>query len=121
MTDFGVGFRSSEDVACLRDRVDAARARFREAAERYVLLRRAVDATRLEAQAICARTSELRESLRDSVGAYVVVLRRTDVPPERAIVLVKSAVVESDPVPDKYHRQVIEEAVRWAIDAYYAA
>jgi hypothetical protein len=122
MTDFGTSFRSSDDYsAALCDRVAAARARARSAAEEYVQLRRRVDASRTEAVEFCAQAALLGESLRDSVAAYVSVLRRTEVPPERAIVLVKSAVVESDSYPDKHHRQAVEEAVRWAVDAYYAA
>jgi len=120
MTDFGVSVRSSDECDPLRDRVAAARVQFRTVAERYVQLRRNVHAC-LEAQELLAQATELRESLRDSVADYVSVLRRINVPPERAIVLVKTAVVESDLVPDKHHRQVIEEAVRWAVDAYYAA
>ena len=41
-------------------------------------------------------------------------------PPERAVVLVKTAVIEPDSYPDKHNRHVVEEAVRWAVDAYYA-
>ena len=121
MTDFGISFRSSDDFSALLDRVAAARAQARLAAEEYVQLRRRAEASRNEARELCAQATMLSESLRDSVAAYVLALRRSDVPPERAIVLVKSAVVESDSFPDKHHRQVIEEAVRWAVDAYYAA
>jgi hypothetical protein len=121
MTDFGTSFRSSDDFTGLHDRAAAARGRFRVAAEQYVQLRRSVDMTRQGAQALLAQATEVRESVRDSVAAYVSVLRRIDVPPERAIVLVKSVVLESDLVPDRHHRQVIQEAVRWAVDAYYAA
>ena len=121
MTDFGIDFRSSDDFHNLRDRVAAARARTRAAAERYVRLRREADDTRQEARELRAQAAELRESFRDSVMAYAAALRGTDVPPERAVVLVKSAVVESAFYPDKHHRHVVEEAVRWAVDAYYAA
>jgi hypothetical protein len=121
MTDFGIDFRRSDDSSLLRDRAAAARARARVAAEQYVQLRRRAEAALDEARDLCAQTAELQASLRDSVAAYVSMLRRTDVPPERAIVMVKSAVVESDSYPDKHHRFVVEEAVRWAVDAYYAA
>lgn len=121
MTDFGIDFRSSDDFLHLRDRVAAARAQTQANAERYVQLRRTADATREEARELCAEAAELRERLRDSVTAYAVALRRTSVPPERVVVLVKSAVIESDSYPDKHNRHVLEEAVRWAVDAYYAA
>ena len=121
MTDFGIDFRSSDDFSHLRDRVAAARAQTRANAERYVQLRRTADAKREEAREFRAEAATLRETLRESVRAYAVALRRTSVPPERAVVLVKSAVIESDSYPDKHNRQVVEEAVRWAVDAYYAA
>jgi sulfur carrier protein ThiS len=121
MTDFGTSFRSSDDFSLPREKVAASRAQARLAAEQYVQLRRLAAATRDEAREIRVEAARLRESLRESVAAYAAALRKTDIPPERAIVLVKSAVVESDSYPDKHHRQVVEEAVRWAVDAYYAA
>lgn len=90
-------------------------------AERYVQVRRTVDATREEAHELRAQAATLQETLRESVMAYAAALRCTAVPPERAVVLVKSAVIESDSYPDKHNRQVVEEAVRWAVHAYYAA
>ncbi len=121
MTDFGIEFRSSDDYSLVRDRAAAARARASLLAERYVQLRRRAEVALNEARDFCAVTAELRDRLHDSVATYVSLLRRNDVPPERAIILVKSAMIESDSCPDKHHRHVIEEAVRWAVDAYYAA
>jgi hypothetical protein len=121
MTDFGASFRSSDDFSALRDRVAAARAQARLAAEEYVQLRRRAEASRTEALELCAQAARLSESLRESVAAYVSMLRQADVPPERAIVMVKGAMCESDPLPDKHQRHVVEEVVRWAVDAYYAA
>jgi hypothetical protein len=63
----------------------------------------------------------LRDQLRDSVASYAHVLRAADTMPERVVVLVKSAVVESGPLRDHDHRAVLEDVVRWAVDAYYAA
>ena len=121
MTDFGTNFRSSDEFSQLRDRVSAARAQACAIAERYVQVRREVETTRREARELRAEAAELRERFRDSVKAYAATLRGADVPPECAIGLVKSAVIESDWYPDKHQRQVVEEAVRWAVDAYYAA
>ena len=121
MTDFGIEFRSSDDFSHLRDRVAAARAHTRAAVEQYVRLRREADATREASRELRAQAEDLRARLRDSVMTYAAVLRGTNVPPERAVVLVKSVVVESVSFPDKHHRHVVEEAVRWAVDAYYAA
>ena len=121
MTDFGIDFRSSDDFSQMRDRLAAARAHTRVNAERYVQLRRTADATREEAQELRAQAAMLQETLRESVMVYAAALRRTSVPPERAVVLVKSALIESDSYLDKHNRYVVEEAVRWAVDAYYAA
>ena len=121
MTGFEASFRSSDEFGNLCDRVAAARAQTRANAERYVQLRRTADATREEARDLRARAAALRENLRDSVMAYAAMLRGSNVAPERAIVLVKSAIIESDSFPDKHNRHAVEEAVRWAVDAYYAA
>jgi len=121
MTGFGATFRSSDDFSNLRERVAVARAQTRANAERYVQLRRTADATLEEARELRAQAAMVRENLRDSVMAYAAVLRGSNVPPERAIVLVKSAITESDPYPDQHNRHAVEEAVRWAVDAYYAA
>ena len=110
MTDFGIDFRGSDDFPHLRDRVAAARAQTRANAERYVQLRRTVDATSEEAHDVRAQAAQLREELRDSVVAYAAALRRTSVPPERAVVLVKAAVMAADFCPDKHNRHVVEEA-----------
>lgn len=121
MTDSGTNFRSSDEFFQLRDRVAAARAQACAIAERDVQIRRTVDETRREARELRAEAAELRASLRNSVTAYVAELRGADVPPERAVLLVKSAIVESDSYPDKHQREVVEEVVRWAVNAYYAA
>ena len=84
-------------------------------------LRRQLELTRRESTEILAQAAQLRDGLRDSVRVYAAILRRTEIPPERAIILVKSAVRESDGYPDNRHHEMVEEAVRWAVDAYYAA
>ena len=92
MTDFGIDFRSSEDFGHLHDRVAAAKAQTRANAERYVQLRRTVDATREDTREIRAQAAKVREALRDSVMAYAAVLRGTAVPPQRAVVLAAGSV-----------------------------
>jgi hypothetical protein len=121
MTDLGTSFRGSEDIPTLHERAAAALAAARKAAERYVQLRRKAQATLGQTREILAETARLRDDLRDSVTRYVLMLRGAAVPPERAVILVKNAVFESDGYPDSHHREVVEEAVRWAVDAYYAA
>ena len=121
MNDFGDQIRSPSDRQVLRDRLAAAHAEARLAAEHYLRVRREVRATIGESHDLIVRARETRERLRASIMSYVAELRRDQVSPERAIILVKHAVLESASLPDSEHRLVVEESVRWAVDAYYAA
>ena len=62
-----------------------------------------------------------RALLRASLTAYVNALRADDLPPERMLRLVKSAV--TDALPDGTgtvaSRLLVEDAVRWSIETYY--
>jgi hypothetical protein len=99
----------------------ASRDAARSAAEHYVRVCRQCQLTIEASVELRATAQTLREQLRDSVRMYAIELRRDDVLPERVIVLIKSAIGESDPVRDHNHRAVVDDVVRWAVDAYYAA
>ena len=75
------------------------------------------------ATSLVQASATLRAELRDSVTAYVRHLRDDGVPPERMLVLVKSALRESTPLElDALEaRALMEDVVRWSVDAYYAA
>lgn len=121
MTDIGMQSSGPEEQPTLSDRASAARCVAHAAAQRYVHIRRQCQLTVGSSHELRAAAHALREQLRDSVTSYAEVLRADEVLPERVIVLVKSAVVESDPLRDHDHRAVLEDVVRWAVDAYYAA
>lgn len=121
MTDFGEKVRSPQDRLALHERVATAHADARVAAERYVRIRREMRTTMQTSHDLVDRSRAMRDSLRDSITAFVGVLRQDAVSPERTIILVKHAVLASDAVSDTEQRHVVEESVRWAVDAYYAA
>jgi hypothetical protein len=121
MTESGLHSRGPEGQRLLGDRAVAAREAACAAAERYVRICRQCQLTIEASQELRAAAQSLREQLRDSVTTYALELRRDKVLPERVIVLVKSAIGESDEVRDRNHRAVLDDVVRWAVDAYYAA
>jgi hypothetical protein len=121
MTESGRHSHAPEGQRSLGDRALASRDAARAAAERYVRICRQCQLTIEASQELRAAAETLREQLRDSVRTYARELRRDEVLPERVIVLMKSAIGESDEVRDQNHRAVLEDVVRWAVDAYYAA
>ena len=68
-------------------------------------------------------SNALPVELRASVTAYVRHLRDDGVPPQRMLVLVKAAVRESAPpeLDALEARALLEDVVRWSVDAYYDA
>jgi hypothetical protein len=121
MTESGLHSHSPEGQRSLGDRATASREAACTAAEHYVRVTRQCQLTMEASAELRAMARTLREQLRDSVRTYAVELRRDDVLPERVIVLMKSAVGDSDALRDQNHRAVLEDVVRWAVDAYYAA
>jgi hypothetical protein len=121
MSESGLHSHGPEGQGSLSDRAAASRDAARAAAERYVRICRQCQLTIQASQELRAAAQTLREQLRDSVRTYAIELRRDDVLPERVIVLMKSAIRESDDMRDQNHRAVLEDVVRWAVDAYYAA
>jgi hypothetical protein len=68
-------------------------------------------------------SADLRELLHASVAAYARRLKAEGQPPERMLVLVKSAVREA--VPPELDavevRELVEDVVRWSVEAYFEA
>jgi len=111
-----------EERRALTQRLAAASVAAREATERYVEIRRDCDVTLGESRELLAASRDLREQLRHVVTSYVSMLRLDGTPPERVIVQVKTAMESCALQLDaRRRRQVMEEVVRWAVDAYYAA
>jgi len=121
MSESGLHSHGSEGQRFLSDRAAACRDVARAAAERYVRICRQCQITIEASHELRAAAQTLREQLRDSVRTYALELRRDEVLPERVIVLMKTTIRESDAVRDQNHRAVVEDVVRWAVDAYYAA
>ncbi len=63
-----------------------------------------------------------RDALCDAVGALAACLRRDGLPPQRMLVLVKDAVRTVSPLPAEAlaAREIMSDAVRCGIAAYYA-
>ena len=74
-----------------------------------------------DAHALRAEADQLRIELRLAVSAYVVALRNMNVEPERMLVLVKALVDTPMRQADLTARELRDELVRTAIEAYYAA
>ena len=110
----------------IRNTIARARAAIRASRERTALSRSVL--TRSAELAVASeRTMQaslgLREQLRATVVAYVRQLKADGLPPERVLVLVKAAVLEATPPEFERGeaRALMEEAVRWSVEAYYEA
>lgn len=123
MTNDTVASRESEEKRrALMQRLAAASVAAREATERYVEIRRECELTVEKTREMLAASDELRAHLRTVVSSYVSLLRRDGVPPERMLVLVKNAVESAHADLDaRGRRAIMDEMVRWAVDAYFAA
>jgi hypothetical protein len=75
-------------------------------------------ASQREAAAVRA---EIRSELSESVIRYAILLRALGEPPERTLVVIKTAFSEAAPHQDDDNRAVLEDIVKWVVDAYYAA
>jgi hypothetical protein len=117
----GIGSRTHIRQTLDRSRlaIKAARERTRSSSSLLARSEALVGASAILVQASLA----IRAELRASVTAYARHLRTDGVPPERMLVLVKSAVREATPAElDAVEaRDLMEDVVRWSIDAYYHA
>lgn len=120
----GAGGRLPPEArTALRARADAARTAAHDAAVRYVAQRLAGDVVpEPSAAALTASVADLART-RTCVHAYVGHLRALDLPPERALVLVKHAVlVETAPVAhvDRGAWEALQARLAsWFVEAYY--
>jgi hypothetical protein len=110
----------------VRATLERARAAIRASRERALRSRAALGrAERLadESQRIMDASAALRDQLRAAVTAYVRDLRDDGLPSERVVVLVKSAIREATPpeLDPSEARQLMADAVRWTVEAYYEA
>ena len=122
MASFGAATPDQEYRRALTRRLAAASVAARAATERYVEIRRKCESTVEESRELLDVSRELREQLRHVVTSYVSILRLDGTPPERVILQVKTAVESCNLSLDaRRQRHLMDEVVRWAVDAYYAA
>jgi hypothetical protein len=116
-----MGPLSAADREQLRQRASEARMRTMELIARYVGLSARGTATLERARDSISRTHEERAALSASVARYAVLLRSLGEPPERTLILIKTAFSEAAPQQDPENREILESVVRWFVEAYYAA
>jgi hypothetical protein len=104
-------------LADCRRTVETAQA---QRARSQSLLARAADLID-RGERVVQQSLALRAQLRASVTAYVHHLRAEELPSERVLVLVKSTVREAAPpeLDVVEARDLMEDVVRWSIEAYY--
>ena len=99
--------------------------RTRSLLTQVAVLRDADRILRDDQHALLERCSELRRCMHTAIIEYAGTLRARGIPPERALVLLKSAlqrgVAGCDDAMDLAAEQLLHEGVDRAIDAYYAA
>lgn len=108
--------------------IDAARVvsdRARSLLARLSLARETNQARRVEQPELLDQCNMLRTEMHQAVTHYTEELRASGVEPERAIVMLKSALKDGlgtceDP-GDATAEQLLHDGVGWAIEAYYAA
>ena len=115
------GAPASVTVATARDCADRTRALLAELA----ILRDAYRSLREDREMRLAECRRQRAAMRSAVETYALALRSCGIPPERAIVLLKSAmhqgIADLGEPDDQERDEVVRDGVAWAIEAYYAA
>ncbi|HXT18716.1 MAG TPA: hypothetical protein VN706_24035 [Gemmatimonadaceae bacterium] len=111
-------------VAQLGDDARVVAERTRSLLQEVALLRETNSSLRGEREDIVDRCRGLREHMHQAIAHYAESLRADGIPPERALILMKSALQLGlagcdDREPDA--EQLLHEGVDWGIDAYYAA
>ncbi len=105
----------------LREHVGEARVRTKELVALYVATSARANAALARHREATAAQEEARTALSSCVARYAALLRALGEPPERTLVLIKSAFNEAAPRQDDDHRAALEDVVKWIVEAYYAA
>jgi hypothetical protein len=88
------------------------------------VMRQVTRARREEREALLESCRQSRDDMRLAVQTYAESLRRDGVPPERALLLIKSAIktgVDATACGDVEADRLVGDGVTWGIHAYYAA
>ncbi len=81
-------------------------------------------ALRDEREVLLQNCRETRDDMRSAIQTYAALLRRDGVPPERALLLIKSAMrsgIESTECGEVEADRLVGDGVSWGIHAYFAA
>lgn len=72
---------------------------------------------------LVGRSLTVRDRLRDTVSALASLERAKGVPPEKMLMLLKGIVIdaEAEKLDAAEARSLMDDVVRWGIEAYYAA
>ena len=105
----------------LARRLAEARARTQKLIGDYVVSCMRLNKELARRREMAMARDQVRSELSASVARYAVLLRAIGEPPERALVLIKTAFSEAAPRQDDDHRAMLEDVVKWVVDAYYAA
>lgn len=103
----------------------AAHVHAQELVAELMVVRDANRALTEERRALLDSCRQSREEMQFAVRQYVKTLRRAGVPPERAVALLKSTIEDglggmtARDTPG--NEDLIDDGVRWGIEAYYAA
>jgi hypothetical protein len=88
------------------------------------IMRQITRALRDEREALLESCRQSRDDMRLAVQTYAEMLRHDGVPPERALLLIKSAIktgVDATVCGDLEADRIMGDGVTWGIHAYYAA
>ncbi|HEY2376925.1 MAG TPA: hypothetical protein VGH98_13180 [Gemmatimonadaceae bacterium] len=112
---------SARDREELRQRVGEARARTKELVDRYLASSARLTVALARYRESASVREETRAALRDTVAQYAHLLRALGEPPERTLVLIKTAFGEAALHQSDESRAALDEVVKWIVDAYFAA
>lgn len=115
------GLPSAVDGEELRRRLGEARARTQKLISDYVVSCVRLNREIARRREVAADRDQIRSELGACVARYALLLRAMGEPPERTLVMIKTAFNEAAPHQNDDNRAVLEDIVKWVVNAYYAA
>ena len=112
---------SSIDIEELRRRLGEAREHTKALIGNYVETCSGLKTALAGRREAAAERDRVRSELSASIARFARLLRALGEPPERTLVLIKTTFSEAAPHQDDDNRAVLEDIVKWVVDAYYVA